>query len=280
MSPISSQYIHGTDPEEQRRLSRLNELLNEACLRELDLRGGEKILDVGSGLGQFTRAMARAAGSSGRVLGVERSPEQIAEALRQARAAGEEALVELRQGDAFALPLGEDEWGTFDLAHTRFLLEHVPDPLAVVRAMIQAVRPGGRIVLVDDDHDIVRLWPEPVGFSALWKAYMRTYELLGNDPFVGRRMIQLLHQAGATPVRNAWVWFGSCAGEATLEGKVNNMIGILVEARKTIVAAGLLDSASFDEGIRALDAWRCSPDVAFWFAFAWAEGKRRDSQAA
>lgn len=280
MSPTPSQYIHGTDPEEQRRLSRLNELLNEACLRELDLRGGEKILDVGSGLGQFTRAMARAAGPSGRVLGIERSPEQIAEALRQGREAGEETLIELRQGDVFALPLEESEWGIFDLAHTRFLLEHVPDPLAVVRAMIRAVRPGGRIVLVDDDHDIVRLWPEPVGFSALWKAYMRTYELLGNDPFVGRRMIQLLHQAGATPVRNAWVWFGSCAGEATLEGKVNNMIGILLEARKTIVAAGLLDSASFDEGIRALDAWRCRPDATFWFAFAWAEGKRGDSQAA
>ena len=36
-----------------------------------------------------------------------------------------------------------DEWGTFDLVHARFLLEHVSDPLAVVRSMARAVRPGG-----------------------------------------------------------------------------------------------------------------------------------------
>ena len=52
-------YLHGSEPEEQRRLSLLNDLLNEGSLRALDLRGDEKILDVGSGLGQLSRAMAR-----------------------------------------------------------------------------------------------------------------------------------------------------------------------------------------------------------------------------
>src|SRR5437764_5065861 len=42
-------------------LSAMNETINDSFLRELDLKGGECILDVGSGLGQFSRAMARAA---------------------------------------------------------------------------------------------------------------------------------------------------------------------------------------------------------------------------
>ena len=54
-----SRYIHGTAPEEQARLSQLNQLLNDAALRELRLRGGERIVDFGSGLSQLTRAMAR-----------------------------------------------------------------------------------------------------------------------------------------------------------------------------------------------------------------------------
>src|SRR4051812_10884037 len=96
----SSRYLHGTHPDEQRRLSRLNEILNAASLRELDLRGGERILDVGCGLAQLTREMARVAGPAGRVLGVERDAEQLAEALRQAAEAGEGNLVDLRAGDA------------------------------------------------------------------------------------------------------------------------------------------------------------------------------------
>ena len=53
--PASNRYIHGSGPPEQGRLSRLNELLNAASLRELDLKGGEQILDVGSGIAQLSR---------------------------------------------------------------------------------------------------------------------------------------------------------------------------------------------------------------------------------
>ena len=48
-SETSSEYIHGTAPAEQARLSVLNDLINVGSLRELHLQGGEHILDVGSG---------------------------------------------------------------------------------------------------------------------------------------------------------------------------------------------------------------------------------------
>src|SRR5919204_622789 len=137
-----SQYVHGSDPDEQARLTRLNDLLNAGTLREL--------------------------------------------------------------------PLTRAEWGSFDVAHTRFLLEHVPDPEAVVAAMVRAVRPGGRIVLADDDHDVLRLWPEPAAVRAVWQAYCGTYERMGNDPYVGRRLPALLHGAGAVPRRSTWIFFGAC----------------------------------------------------------------------
>ena len=129
---MSTDYIHGTAPHEQERLSAPNDLLNRESLQMLDLSGGERILDVGSGLGQGSRAIARAAGHSGAVVGIERSDEQRSEALRQAVADGEEGLVDFRAGDATAFPLQESEWG--GLAD-------------VVRSMVRAVRPGGRVVL-------------------------------------------------------------------------------------------------------------------------------------
>jgi SAM-dependent methyltransferase len=268
----SSQYLHGTRPDEQRRLSLLNDLLNAGSLREMRLKGAERILDVGSGLGQLSRAMARVAGA--RVIGVERSAEQIVEAERQAAQAGESGLVEFRQGDAAPLPLRDEEWGTFDIAHTRFLLEHLREPLPVVQAMSRAVRPGGRIILEDDDHDLMRLWPEPPGFKALWQAYQRGYEYLGNYPRIGRRLVSLLVEAGAEPARNAFVFFGSCAGEAHFQYYVENLIGVINGARATVVEAGLLDAASFDAAIAGLHEWSRGAAATIWYAVAWAEGRR------
>jgi len=272
--PQWSNYIHGTVPEEQSRLSRLNDLLNEESLRELSLQGGERILDVGCGLAQFTRVMARAVGCGPRVLGIERDRDQLDLARRLAGAAGESELVELRQGDALALPLRAEEWGTFDVAHTRFLLEHVSDPLAVARQMVRAVRQGGRIVLADDDHDVLRLWPEPPGLASLWQAYIRSYDRLGNDPYVGRRLVSLLHAAGAVPVRNTWIFFGACAGSPDFRAIVENLEKILVGARALILTTAHLDEALFDQAIAALREWSALPDAAFWFATCWAEGRR------
>ena len=275
----SSEYLHGTSPEEQARLSRLNEILNQASLRELRLCGGEKILDVGCGLAQLTRSMARAVGASGRVVGIERSAEQLAEAYRQAAAAGEEKTVDLRQGDVFAMPLREDEWGTFDLAHTRFLLEHLPDPLAAVRAMVRAVRVGGRVVLEDDDHELIRIWPEVAGFQEIWKAYMATYARMECDPIVGRRLVELLYAAGASPTCNTWLFFGSCAGSGEFDAYVDNLIGILKGALPKMLEFRLLDAATLEAGIAALREWQRRPDAAFWFATAWAEGTKRKEEA-
>jgi ubiquinone/menaquinone biosynthesis C-methylase UbiE len=269
-----SYYIHGSSAEEQARLAALNDLINQAALREMGLRGGERILDVGSGLGQFTRAMARAAGLTGRVIGVERDPQQLSEAIRRARVDGEEKLAELRSGDALMLPLRPEEWGSFDVAHARFLLEHVPDPLAVVRAMVKAVRPGGRVVLQDDDHDVLRLWPEPAGFWQLWQAYMRTYDRMGNDPYTGRRLVSLLHEAGAAPARNNWLFFGSCSGQRTFAALVANLINILIGARDAILSQHLMDKAILEQALTSLREWGRRPDAALWYAISWAEGVR------
>ena len=160
MASSDDHYVHGTEDWEQQRLSTLNALLNATSLHAMALHGGERVLDVGCGLGQFTRMVARKVGERGSVVGVERDPRQRAEAMRQATHDGEEHLLEIREGSALELPLADDEWGSFDVVHARFLLEHVSDPLAVVKLMVRAARPGGRIVVEDDDHELLRLWPE------------------------------------------------------------------------------------------------------------------------
>ncbi len=243
-------------------------------MNAMNIRRGEKILDVGSGLGQLARAMAEATAPGGRVIGVERDPAQIVEARRQAGEAGVKDGVEFRDGDATELPLTDEEWGSFDLAHSRFLLEHVSEPQAVVTAMVKALRPGGRIILEDDDHDVLRLWPEPDGIYRLWRAYVEVYHKLKNDPFIGRKLIALIQEAGAEPVRNDWLFFGSCSGHAAFAAFVENFVGVLGGARRAVLDTCGIEADEFDRAIEGFKAWGRRNDAALWYGTFWAEGRR------
>jgi SAM-dependent methyltransferase len=268
--PAPDTYIHGTTSEEQARLSRLNGIMNAACLHELALRPGERVLDVGSGLGQFTRMMGAATGRP--ALGIERSAAQIQTATRLAQE-DPTHRTDFRQGDATALPLAPDEIGAFDVAHTRFVLEHVQNPAAVVREMARATRPGGRVVLADDDHDILRLWPEPPDVMNVWRAYAQTYRHVGNDPDIGRKLPALLADAGVRPVRCTWVFFGACSGHADFVPLVRNTISILRGAADLMTSTGLATRAQVDAATSALEAFAHRPDAALWHAISWAEGR-------
>lgn len=266
------QYVHGTSSIEQKRLALLNRLVNPGSLAALEVRRGERILEVGSGLGDFSRAMARSAGARGRVLGIEKSLRQLRRARR--RTAPDRLPVEFRQGDARRLPLSPQERGSFDTAHARFLLEHLPRPLEAVRQMVQAVRQGGRIVLEDDDHDLLRLYPEPPGFARLWRAYVRGFALHGNDPFIGRKLPSLLLDAGAVPTRCTAVFFGSCSPAPDFPGFHENLVRVLAGARRTILQSGLLTSDSLTDALRSLRAWARLPSATIWYSICWASGRR------
>lgn len=264
-----SRYVHGTHREEQQRLADMNTLINSLSLTALRPLPGERVLEVGAGLGQFARAMATATGE--RVVAVERSAEQLGRARQLAEQAGDAAIVDWREGDALALPLSAAEWGSFDVAHARFLLEHVPDPQAVVTAMARAVKPGGRVVIEDDDHEMFRPWPEPPHLMSVWRAYMRTYDRLGNDPLVGRRLVQLLAGAGLEPRRIELLPFGACSGQPAFEPLVANLIHIFEGAREAILATGGASAEELDGALAGLTAFGKRGDGALWYTISWAE---------
>lgn len=267
-----TEYVHGFTGAEQARLTRMQELLNQRELEVLGLSEERSILDVGAGLGQMARLMAR--GSGRRVLGIERDPRQIEEARRQADAEGEGGLVELRQGDATDLPLSEAEKGSFDLVRARFLLEHVPDPESVVREMVQAARVGGRVVLVDDDHDLMRFHPHLPVVDRAWEVYWRSYGELGCDPLIGRRLPELLLGAGARPTRIESIFYGACNGMELFPAIVDNLVGVLEGAEEGLAERGLFSREQMAEALGALGEWRELPDASVWYSIPYAEGER------
>ena len=120
----------------------------------------------------------------------------------------------------------------------------------------------------------MRLWPEPPGATDAWRAYLRAYDRAGNDPYVGRCLVQLLHEAGAEPRRNSSVFFVACAGNEKFARLVNNMVGIMSGAREAVLRYGLCDPTYYDAALEAFRKWGKRPDAAFWYGICWAEGVR------
>jgi SAM-dependent methyltransferase len=251
----------------------VDDFLNGECLRALAVGAGDRVLDVGCGFGVFSADVAAIAAS---VVGVELADPVVTAARRAAQGRGLADRIEFRTGDALRLPLCDDEWGTFDIVHARFLLESLRDPGAAVAQMLRAVRPGGRVVLTDDDHEALRLWPEAPRVMAAWAAYRAFFDAGGNDAIVGRKLVALLHDAGATPVRAATLSFGTSAGEPGFLAGVARLGSILETERAGILATGRVDAAGLDAALDEWTAWSLHPAAAAWNVVRSAEGHRPD----
>jgi ArsR family transcriptional regulator len=107
------------------------------------------VADVGTGTGILAAELARL---GLRVIGVDHSPRML-EAARAKLAAegltlegGRAGSIELRGGDAAALPLADAE---VDAALAHMVLHYLPAPADAIREMARVVRPGGTVVVVD-----------------------------------------------------------------------------------------------------------------------------------
>jgi ubiquinone/menaquinone biosynthesis C-methylase UbiE len=263
-----SHYIHGSDPSEQNRLARLNDLINDRCFPKITIDPGMRVLDVGSGLGQLTYRLSQLVGTKGSCLGVERDLNQ----LKKAREKFAASNLEFREGDALQLPLSAGEVESFDAAHTRFLLEHLSNPAQAVSQMARALKPGGRIFLFDDDHETMVLYPEPPGFKGLWSAYMDSYVEVGNDPFIGRKMPKLLQEQGFKTVRNDVVFFGDCYGTETFPWFVANLAEVIATSKDVLLKADLIKENAFESAIRHIYEWAKNPHASMWYNIAFTEG--------
>ncbi|HER43031.1 MAG TPA: class I SAM-dependent methyltransferase [Candidatus Eisenbacteria bacterium] len=112
------------------------------------VENGMKVLEPGCGMGFFTLEAARLAGPQGRVYAIDLQPRMISALKRRVRRAGLSDVVEARLCPAETLGV-EDLAGSIDLALALFLVHEVPDPGAFFREMRQALRPGGKCLIVE-----------------------------------------------------------------------------------------------------------------------------------
>lgn len=159
----------------------------------LELRPGQRVLDLGCGPGIDTVALADLVGEDGQVVGIDSDLGMLAEADLLAKERGLAARVEHCLGDAAALAFAD---GYFDACRAERLIQVLPPAMAaqVVAESARVVRPGGRIVLVDTDWGTASVdFPD----VDLERRLMRFFaDRLRPNGYAGRLLFTLLAGAG------------------------------------------------------------------------------------
>jgi ubiquinone/menaquinone biosynthesis C-methylase UbiE len=150
----------------------------------VDLRAGERVLDLGSGSGMDSFFAARRVGPTGRVTGVDMTDAQLEKAARLRDDSGM-SWVAFRKGYLEELPL---EDASVDVVISNGVINLCPEKERVFREVARVLRPGGRVALADIitesqlPENIVcdsSLWAACIGGAAQEDRYRGMMEVAG-----------------------------------------------------------------------------------------------------
>jgi hypothetical protein len=101
--------------------------------------------------------------------------------------------------------------------------------------------------------------------ETLWKAYCKSYEVLGNDPWVGRKLVSFLNNADISRISQDTLFFGSWRGDQRFQMYVDNIAGILDGAKPVLERHNLSSVQDTEQALATFAAWSKQDDAAIWY---------------
>ncbi|MDH6181240.1 SAM-dependent methyltransferase [Microbacteriaceae bacterium SG_E_30_P1] len=170
------------------------------------LEQGQSLLDLGCGPGTITVEFADRL-APGRVVGLDAAAEVIERAVGEFSRDNLEFVV----GSAYELPFADD---TFDVVHAHQVLQHVADPVAVLREMRRVTKPGGVVAAREVDYAGTFWFPLLPGLDAWLALYDRVHRSNGGEPDAGRRLLSWARAAGFDTISTgASIWNFATPGD-------------------------------------------------------------------
>lgn len=192
------------DSEKAKEILRLKH--KAAALLSIDKKNWERagltsemrVLDLGCGSGMTSCEIAKTI-PSGEVVGVDWS-QTILEQAQSLKESESLDNVVFQQGNAYDLNFPV---GTFDFVYSRFLFQHLAEPIKALTEIYRVLKPGGRLCVLDVDEDWFTLYPEPKSFARLRQSLVTVQQSQGGDPSVGRKLSGYFRTAGFAHVQTS-----------------------------------------------------------------------------
>jgi len=244
--PGAGYLLDNSAPQAGERFDGLGTLFNATTFRHLEALGvteGWRCWEVGAGGPSIPRWLAARVGPSGRVVATDLDVRWLEGPVAE--------LVEIRVHD---VATDEAPPGPFDVVHERLVLVHVPRREVALKRMVDALRPGGWL-LVEDFDSLLQPFacPDAVGTDQeranLMRAGFRT--LLagrGVDLQLGRKLPRLLREAGLVDVQADAYLPISIPAAASLEH------ANISQVREELIAGSLATAEEVDAHLAAVTA--------------------------
>ncbi len=172
---------------------------HDAATAMLRPRPGERVLEVGCGLGADARELARAVAPDGSVTAVD-----VSEAmLDAARERHDGSAVTYERADVTSLPYDD---ATFDVVRVERVLQHVVEVRKACDEMARVLKPGGRLLVLDTDWGSLAI--EAGDDDALIQRCLEHAQGRFIQPRAALRLRRLLTDAGLTDVDQRPTAFG------------------------------------------------------------------------
>lgn len=188
-------YALGSTDAEHDRLIRQAKWLapyTERFFRDAGISPGQRVIDLGSGVGDVSLLVAQLVGPSGEVVGIERDALSIDRARARAAEAGFRNI-SFTQSDVSQI--SNDR--LFDAAVGRYILMFLPDPVGVLRSLAQLIRPGGVLAFQEPCWDSFLLHAARLPLWSLGASLMvETFQRSGTKTNMGPELSRVFQEAG------------------------------------------------------------------------------------
>ncbi|KZT09717.1 S-adenosyl-L-methionine-dependent methyltransferase [Laetiporus sulphureus 93-53] len=217
------------------------------------------ILDIGCGPGTITIDFATLV-PQGSVIGLENVEGVLEQARANASARGVQN-VKFVVGDALKLDFPDN---TFDVVHAHQVLQHVGDPVGMLREMRRVTKPGGVVATREGDFASFTFFPESETLEKHKDLHIRTGRALGGEPLAGRRLISWAMKAGfersaITASASAWcystpeerAWWGGLWADRVLKSSFTSYVleaGFATQEELEKIAQAYREWAAHEDG--------------------------------